>query len=291
MFLDIFPEVEIFSSVAQLHCIDIFGCILRISMRRWLTTAVILRKGLVMKQILAVALAMVLGFGAWVQAGETLRVGTNAEFMPFEFVDDDDQVVGFDIDMINAIGKAAGFEVQVVNQAFDTLIDALSSNKIDAAASGMTITDARKEKVFFSDPYYNAAQVLVVKNETPGFTKLEDIKGKKVSVQLGTTGAMMAEEVLGEENPDLHQFRKYNEAFAELTTGRVEVVVVDLPVAEAYVKRLGGIKISSPRMSEEEFGIAISKQKPELQKKINEGLKKIKDSGEFDAILQKWFGN
>ncbi len=238
---------------------------------------------------LAAAVA-VLAFSSMTFSGEVV-VGTNAEFMPFEFMDEDNNIVGYDIDVVMAVAKAAGFPARMHHQSFDTLIEGLDTGRLDAVISGMTITDARKEKVDFSDPYYNAAQVIVVRDKTNDITKIGDIKDKKVGVQLGTTGAMMAEEAMGQDNPELKQFKKYNEVFSELSLGRIDAIVVDLPVAEAYVKKMRDLKISSEPMSEEQYGIAVKKGNKELLDKINDGLKKIRASGEFDEITSKWFQN
>ena len=238
--------------------------------------------------LFAAALVMALAFSC--RAGEVV-VGTNAEFMPFEFTDEKHEIVGFDIDVIKAVGKAAGFEVKVQNQAFDTLVMGLESGRLDAAISGMTITDARRQKVDFSEPYYNAAQVIVVTDKSPGYEKVEELKEKVVGAQLGTTGALMAEEVLGKENKGLKLYRKYNEVFGDLKLGRLDAVVVDLPVAQAYLKKIEGLRISSPSMSEEQYGIAVKKGNAELLNKVNDGLKKIRESGEFDKITEKWFQN
>lgn len=216
-------------------------------------------------------------------------VGCNAEFPPFEFTDEDDNIVGYDIDVINAVGRAGGFDVKVQNQAFDTLVEGLESGKLDAVISGMTITDARREKIDFSEPYYNAAQVIVVLEKTPGFESIDAIKGRLVGVQLGTTGAGMAENVMGTESPDLKQFRKYSEVFTDLRLGRIDAVVVDLPVAQSFLTKIPGLRISSPRMSEEQYGIAVKKGNSELMTLINAGLAKIRASGEFDEITAKWF--
>lgn len=241
-----------------------------------------------MRKLSMLALSLALFLSSAVSAGEIV-VGTNAEFMPFEFTDDDNNIIGFDIDIINAVAKAEGLTVRMHNQSFDTLIEGLDTGKIDAAISGMTITPTRKEKVDFSEPYYNAAQVIVVKEDTPGYETIEDIKGKKVGVQLGTTGALMAEGAMGENNPDLKQLRKYNMVFSDLKLGRTDAVVVDLPVAQAYLKQVDGLRISSPPMSEEQYGIVLKKGNKALLDKMNSGLEKIRASGEFDQIMKKWF--
>ena len=241
-----------------------------------------------MSKFLLFVASLTLGLSCLVHAQE-ITVGTNAEFMPFEFTDDDNNIIGFDIDIINAIGKQAGLTVKMHHQSFDTLIEGLMSDRLDAAISGMTITEARREKVDFSEPYYNAAQAIVVREGTVGFTKIEDVKDKKVGVQLGTTGALMAEEIMGENNPNLMQLRKYNMVFSDLALGRLDAVVVDLPVAQAYLKNVPGLRISSPPISEEQYGIVVKKGNKELLDKINDGLAKIRASGEFDAIMKKWF--
>lgn len=236
------------------------------------------------------AVGGVFGSGASLSAGEEYVVGTNAEFPPFEYFDKENQVVGFDIDLVKAVGEAAGFKVKILHQAFDTLVEQLDGGKLDIVAAGMTITEDRKKRIDFSEPYFNAAQVIVVRDGTEGFTKIEDIKGKRVSVQLGTTGATMAEEAMGKNNRNLKQFRKFSEAFAELKLGRVDCVVVDLPVAKNYVSQLDGIFISSPPMEDESFGLGIAKGRDELLAKVNKGLAAIRESGEYDRLIAKWFG-
>ena len=241
-----------------------------------------------MSRLFAFVAALVLALSVTAAAGQIV-VGTNAEFMPFEFTDDDNNIIGFDIDIINAVAKAEGMTVRMHHQSFDTLIEGLESDRLDAVISGMTITEARKEKVDFTEPYYNAAQVIVVREDAAGFTKIEELKGKRVGVQLGTTGALMAEEALGENNANLKQLRKYNMVFTELKLKRIDAIVVDLPVARAYLKNVDGLKISSPPMSEEQYGIVVKKGKKELLDKLNSGLEKIRASGEYDELMQKWF--
>ncbi len=241
-----------------------------------------------MSKLSLVVAAVLFAVCAPLAAAEVV-VGTNAEFPPFEFTDDNNNPIGYDMDIIKAVGDAAGFSVRIQNQAFDTLVEGLESGKLDAAISGMTITQARLEKIDFSQPYYNAAQVIVVQEGDAGYQTIEELKDKIVGVQLGTTGAGMVETVLGEDNPNIKQFRKYNEVFSDLKLGRIDAIVVDLPVAQAYLRRLSGLKVSSPRMSEEEYGIAVRKGNAELLKQINDGLAAIRANGEYDRITDKWF--
>ncbi len=242
-----------------------------------------------MSKFLALAAALVLGLSVYAAAAEKIIVGTNAEFPPFEFTDDANTIIGFDIDVITAVGRAGGFAVEMQHMPFDTLIAALEGDKVDAVASGMTITEVRREKINFSDPYYNAAQVIVAREGDPDYATMDQIKDKVVGVQLGTTGATMAEEAMGEGNENLKQFRKYNEVFTDLSLGRIDAVVVDLPVAQAYLRRIPNLQITSKPMSEEEYGFGVKKGNEALLAKINAGLAKIRASGEYDAIADKWF--
>ena len=129
-----------------------------------------------------------------------LVVGTNPSFAPFEFTDKKDgKVMGFDIDLINALARKAGYEkVTIKSIAFDGLIPSLESGNIDVSITGMSITDARKQKVNFTDPYYESGLMAVVKKDNEAIKGLDDLKGKTIAVQLGTTGAKYAETIEGE---------------------------------------------------------------------------------------------
>jgi polar amino acid transport system substrate-binding protein len=241
-----------------------------------------------MRTLFAFAAVLVLSLSLSVRAGEVI-VGTNAEFPPFELTDDGNNIIGYDIDIIKAVGKAAGFEVSMHDNAFEWLIAGLESGSLDAVVSAMTITEERRRQVDFSEPYYNASQVIVVAEGTAGLDSLASLKDRKVGAQLATTGAAMAEEALGKDNPDLHLLDKCNAVFTELILGQLDAVIVDLPVAETYVKLLPGLAIGSKPMSEEQYGIAVKKGDKALLDKINAGLAAIRKSGEYDAITKRWF--
>lgn len=241
-----------------------------------------------MSKFLAALAALSLSLSVAACAGE-VRVACNAEFPPFEFTDDGNNIIGYDIDVIAAVGRASGFAVAMRDQVFDSLLAGLEAGEFDAVISGMTITEERAQRVDFSDSYYNASQVIVVREGTPGIASLADIRGHTVGVQIGTTGAALAEEAMGADNPELLQFAKYNEVFNNLMFGRLEAVVVDFPVAQTYARLVPGLAVSSEPLSEEQYGIAVRKGDRELLDKINAGLKAIRDSGEYDAITEKWF--
>ena len=242
-------------------------------------------------------LGMLVACGAWAGwggggavAGETVVVGTNAEFPPFEFRDKDNEIIGFDVDLVKAIAREAGFEVRFVNHAFDTLITSLAGGRIQLIAAGLTITDERKELIDFSAPYYSSALVMVVREGTEGIERIGDIVDRRVAVQLGTTGAAKVEEVMTSPKRQLRQFRLYREAFAELTRGNADVVVVDLPVALNYMRHVPGLTIAGEPMDEDLFGLGVAKDNPALRDKVNRGLARIRESGEYDRLVEKWFG-
>jgi len=129
-----------------------------------------------------------------------ITIATDATWPPMEMVDTNKNIVGFDIDLMNAAAKAGGFTVEFKNTAWDGIFAGLENGKYDAVMSSVTITDERKKTMDFSLPYINAGQILVVKNETQGVTKLDDLKGKTVGAQIGTTGAFEIDKVKAADN-------------------------------------------------------------------------------------------
>jgi len=217
-----------------------------------------------------------------------LIVGTNATFVPFEFKDEKTQdYTGFDIDLIRAIGKRINKDVELKNIAFDALIPALNTHDIDVAASGMTITKARSEKVLFSSPYYENALAVVYKDGT-NITSLDDLKGKKIAAQLGTTGADLAHKI---EGTTVKEFDHSNEALLELQNGGVDATVIDLPVAQFYSTKHPDqhIKFMAYPNTKEYLGLAINKDNKDLQEQINKAIADMKADGEFNTLYKKWF--
>lgn len=161
---------------------------------------------------------------------KVLKVGTDAGFAPFEFQDEKSkEYVGFDVDLIQAIGKQMGYEVQIQNMNFDGLIPGLEVNTIDVAIAGMSITEARSQKVNFSKPYYKSGLTIVVKSDNNAINSFKDLEGKKIAVQIGTTGATEAKKI---KDAQIREFNNAPEAFMELKAGGVDAVVNDKPVNE-----------------------------------------------------------
>ena len=223
-------------------------------------------------------------------AEKVLHVGTNADFAPFEFQDESGkEYQGFDMDLIRAIAKEMGYTADIQNINFDGLIPAIGSKNIDVAVSGMTINDERKEKVLFSDAYYKSGLTIVVKKDNTSINKFNDLQGKKVAVQIGTTSA---EEVKKIPNVEVKEFNSSADTFMELKAGGVDAVVNDRPVNDYYILKSGetDVRTLDELLTSEDYGIALAKDNTELQKKINDALAKLKENGEYDKIYAKWFG-
>jgi|GEM_PF-197486 len=218
-------------------------------------------------------------------------IATDAAFPPMEYVDEKTkEMVGFDIDMMNAIAKAMGLEIEYKNTAWDGIFAGLESGAYDAILSAVTITDERKEKYDFSDPYINAGQAVVVLVDNTTIKSDKDLPGKTVGAQIGTTGAIAVGKISG---ATLKEYDTIDLAFLDLTNGAVEAVVVDTPVAADYAlaseQFKGKLKIVGEPFTEEYYGVCVVKgQQADFLKAFNEGLKKIKADGTYDAIYAKW---
>ena len=226
-----------------------------------------------------------------VSAGEmpTYIVGTEAQFPPFEIVDSRGNVIGFDVDLMNAIAEDQGFKVKYLDQDFAGLIPALQTGNVDIIASGMTITDEREEQVDFSEPYINAGLALAVLTGNEDIKSVDDLKGKTVAVQTGSTGFLKAEELKKAGIvAEIKDFPHVNEAIEELKIGGADAMINDLPVTEAFIAAQPDvIKIVGEPLNSEAYGFAVRTGNTELLTKINAGLENVKSSGKYDELLTK----
>lgn len=215
------------------------------------------------------------------------RVATEATFPPFEF-QQGGQLTGFDIDLMRAIGKEADLNIDLRNLPFDGIIPALQARTVEAAISGMTITAERAQAISFSRPYFKAGLAIAVREDNKTIKNFEDLKGKRIAVQIGTTGALEATKIPGSV---VSQFDSAALALQELINGRVEAVVNDKPVTLYAIKEAGlrGVKVVGELLTEEFYGIALPKNSPYLQL-INDALGRVIESGQYDAIFRQWFG-
>lgn len=226
--------------------------------------------------------------GAAPATPEVLRVATEPAFPPFEFQAEDGELQGFDIDLMKAIGEEAGVEIQFESLPFDGIIPALQSDTVDAAISGMTITEERLETVDFSRPYIKAGLAIAVQEEDTEIASLEDLAGKKIAVQIGTTGADQAAEIEGAE---ISTFDSAPLALQELSNGNVDAVINDAPVTLDAIAsgNISGVKVVGELVTEEFYGIALPKDSENLAL-INDALMAMMEDGTYAEIYQKWFG-
>lgn len=220
---------------------------------------------------------------------ESYVFASDVAWAPMEFIDENGDVVGFDIDLMAAIAEAADFEYEIRNTAWDGIFAGLANGQYDGVISSVTITEDRKKAMDFSDPYINAGQVLIVRSETTGISSLEDMVGMTVGVQIGTTGDFAVEEVAGVER---NTYDEIGLAVEDLMNGGVDGVVCDSPVAADYVLQndnyKGRLKIVGEPFTEEFYGIAVQKGDTELLNKVNAGLKEVIESGKRDELIDKW---
>lgn len=248
-----------------------------------------------MKKIIILLVLLLLVFGCsskkeTERSGEevVLRVGTDATYPPFESINPSTgQPAGFDIDLMKEICKLNGWKPQFIATAFDGIIPGLTSGKYDVVISAMTITPQRAAVINFSDPYYLAGQSIAVPLDDTTTSGVGDLIGKKVGVQLGTTGEMMAKKM---EGLHVYSFDNIGAAFIDMANGNLDVVLNDFPTTKSYIKKLGTAKIVGEILSTEHYGIAVCKGKRQLLADINKALKEIKRSGRFREIHVKWFG-
>ena len=216
-------------------------------------------------------------------AGGTLVMATNAEFPPYEYREGDN-VVGIDVEIGEAIAKSMGMELKVEDMAFDSIIVAVDAGKADVGLAGLTVTEDRLMNVNFSDPYTTATQVVIVKEDSP-ITSPNDLEGKKVGVQLGTTGDQYAGDI---KDATVERYNKGFEAVQAMTQGKIDAVIIDREPAKVFVEQNEGIKMLDEAYTEEEYAIAIKKDNEDLLKKVNTALEDLKSSGELQKILDKY---
>jgi polar amino acid transport system substrate-binding protein len=223
---------------------------------------------------------------AQAQSSDTLRVATDATFMPFEF-QENGKLTGFDIELVEAVAQKMGKKVEWTSIDFKGLIPGLLAKRFDMAVSAIYITDERKKVVDFTDPYYPGGLVLLVKKDNTAIKGPEDLDGKKVSVQVGTKSVAY----LQEKFPKVErvEVEKNQEMFSLVEIGRVDAAVTGKPAAKLFAKSRPGVKVLDKQLTVEEYGMAVRKDLPELTKALNEAVAKVKADGTYDKLVQKWF--
>lgn len=214
----------------------------------------------------------------------TLTVGSDIPYPPFEQGRPPDYE-GFDIDLINAVADKMGLETEIKDLPFDVILQG-GNGQYDAAIAATTITPARAKKVGFSDPYFNAAQGLLVQ-ENSDVASVDDLSGKIVGAQDGTTG-----ETYAQDNTDASEVRPFpqiDQAYNALRAGQVDAVINDLPSVNDAAEQIPGLEVVQDFPTDEQYGILVPLQNPELLDAINSALQEVKDDGTLTDLYQEWF--
>lgn len=219
-----------------------------------------------------------------------LVLGTDPTFAPFEFKDPSGQITGFDIDIARAVAKDLGVRLEVQAVGFGALMpQSVTSGRVDMAMSGITITAERARVVSFSAPYYRSAQVFIVRGGNPGkFSWPGDVKGKTIGVQANTTGQFVADELLKPKGAALKVYDDFAAGLADVRAGRLAALVGDAPTVTDLQKRLPGQYARAGKdLAAEDYGMVFAKGS-DLAAAANRTLARMKASGEYQNLLNKW---
>ena len=214
---------------------------------------------------------------------EVLVMATNAEFPPYEYYEGQ-EIVGIDAEIAAVIAEKLGCELKIEDMAFDSIIAAVTSGKADCGLAAMTVTEDRLESVNFSDTYATATQVVIV-TEDSAITGVADLDGKKIGVQLGTTGDIYAEDIA---DATIERYNKGFEAVQALTQGKIDAVIIDNEPAKVFVAENEGTKILEEDFAVEEYAAAIAKENTELLEKVNAALAELTEDGTLQSIVDKY---
>ncbi|MBD8067773.1 basic amino acid ABC transporter substrate-binding protein [Bacillus sp. PS06] len=224
--------------------------------------------------------------------GKVLKVATDAAYAPFEYLEGD-KIVGFDVDIVNAVADEAGYEINIVNVGWDPMLIEVEQGTADIGVSAITINDKRKETYDFTSPYFLSNNKILVK-EGSNIQSADDLEGVIVAVQNATTGALAVEGLLGENSPNIKKFDNNNLAIMELINGGAEAVVADDTVIEAYVENnpdQGLVVIEDADYFEPEFYGFMFPKGSEYRDDFDAALKTIIENGTYAKIYEEWFGN
>lgn len=240
--------------------------------------------------IMAAILALTLSALSSAHAQE-LVVGTFAEVPPFEYATSDGRTIGFDIDVIKAICRESGLTPRFVSQPVDSLLDTLAAGRFHAVAAALAVTEERRRQVDFSDPYFGVNIVAVVPEGSKMIESLDQLKDVRVSVLTGTTCAAVVDKTLGEGAKNVRKLGRYNDVLDDIMNGRADVAIMDEPIAKSFAANAKGFHLGQKALHIEEYGIAVRKGDTTTLSLINTGLKKLRDSGEFELINRIWFAD
>ena len=235
--------------------------------------------------LLAVMMIITLFAGCTTGKDDTvLTMATSADFEPYEYYEND-EIVGIDIDIMNAVCEKIGMTLKPEDMSFDSVIGATQTGKTDIAMSGITITEDRKNMINFTIPYTSTTQSIIVVKDG-AIAKKTDLEGKKIGVQINTTGDTQVTEEFGDAA--VERFQNGALAVESLKNNKIDCVVIDGEVAKALVNANEGLEIIADAYSIEEYAIAIAKENTELLEKINGALEELLKDGTIDGIIKKY---
>ncbi|WP_374705891.1 amino acid ABC transporter substrate-binding protein/permease [Paenibacillus lautus] len=224
-------------------------------------------------------------------SGKTYQIGTDVTFAPFEFQDASGKFVGIDMDLLDAIAKDQNFKYEIKPLGFNAAVQALEANQVDGVIAGMSITDERKQKFDFSDPYFDSGVVMAIRQDQESIKSYEDLRGKKVAVKTGTEGYSFAESISSKYGFTIVPFDDSAQMYDDVKTGNSVACFDDFPVLAYGVEQNNGLKIVTEMEPGASYGFAVSKgRNQELLQKFNAGLVNLKASGEYDRIKEKYIG-
>ncbi|MDU6922961.1 arginine ABC transporter substrate-binding protein ArtI [Franconibacter helveticus 513] len=241
-----------------------------------------------MKKVLIAALLASVSLSA--TAAQTIRFATEASYPPFESMDASNKIVGFDVDLANALCKEIDATCTFTNQAFDSLIPGLKFKRFEAVMAGMDITPERQKQVLFTNPYYDNSALFI--GQQGKFASLDQLKGKRVGVQNGTTH----QKYINDKHPEITTvpYDSYQNAKLDLQNGRIDAVFGDTAVVTEWLKANPKLAAVGEKVTDKAYfgtglGIAVRQGNTDLQQKFNTALEKVKKDGTYDAIYKKWF--
>ncbi len=220
----------------------------------------------------------------------TLTVATDTNFPPFEYKDASGKHTGFDVELWDAVAREMGVAYKLQPMDFNGIIPGLQTGQLDVGIAGMTIKPERAKVIDFSDPYYNAGLLIMVRADNNEINGIKDLKGKTVSTKLGTTSEDFVKK--NAQAGDVKLFPNNDAMILELLSGGADAVVFDSPVLSNFMQSDAGkgkVKVVGPLYMGQSYGIGFPKGSP-LVPKVNEALKKLRANGAYDALYRKWFG-
>lgn len=237
--------------------------------------------------VLVLAFLLILGLFTGCEKSDALIMATNAEFPPYEYYDGSD-IVGIDVEIAQAIADKLGKELVIEDIAFDSIIASVQSGKADMGVAGMTVREDRLENVDFSDSYITASQVIIIHKDNTDIESPDDLVGKTVGVQLGTTGDIYAEDI---DDVTLERYNKGFEAVQALQQNKIDAVIIDDQPAAFFAAQNSDIKVIDEPFTLEDYAIAVKKGNSKLLKDINEAIADLKTSGKLQEIFDKYISD